>query len=338
MDLKTERRSDTQDGAEDDAPLGPDLGPPDDGDLSAEEIKFLEEFPRWKQEQEEVIEKLYALAEDTDATHKKFTKTNMVAKAIGMVSGVSSVLGLALTPVTAGGSLILTSASQGVGLTATVISTVADLWENSHNEKTSAQSSHLVPSRDREFQEGAGGQMASYVRASGEIVYRCGSTCEVIRKHARALRLAKAHPHLVSAAKHLRNAGQVSGPVHRHVQKAFKDTALTMSKNSLRASGAFALLSFGQDVFDFWKMLRELKDTQGTELAKKLRGKALELEEELLKRTEKYEMLQEKKLKREESLKRSSPKGAKETQTQLASVNGKAGPQGTGEKMARASP
>ncbi|XP_004845778.1 apolipoprotein L6 [Heterocephalus glaber] len=283
-------------------PLGTDLGLQDGGDLSAEEIRFLEEFPRWKQEQKVVIAKLRALADVTDTAHKNFTKANVVANSITIVSGVLSMLGLALTPVTAGGSLIFTAAGQGVRLTASVISIVTDLLENSHTEDTRIHCSHLAPSRDRACQEGTGGQSAPYVRASGELVYKCGSTFEVIRNHTRALRLAKAHPHLVPAAKHFRTAGRISGSVGRHVKKAFKLTPLTMSQKALLQSGVVGVLSLGLDVFNLWEKLKALEDKESTELAEQLRDQALELEEELSQATEKYERLQHKKHLREERL------------------------------------
>ncbi|XP_033622192.1 apolipoprotein L6-like isoform X2 [Fukomys damarensis] len=302
MDLKLKRQPYSQAGEADDMLLGADLGLQDAGYLSAEETRFLEEFPRWKQEREVVITKLRALADDTHTTHKTFTKAGVVANSITVVSGVLSMLGLALTPVTAGGSLIFTVAGQGVGLTASVISIVADLLENSHTENTRALSSPLAPSSDRACQEDTGGQTARYARASGELVYKCGSTFQVIRNHARALRLAKAHPHLVPAARHLRTVGHVSGSVGRQVKKAFKDTALIMSRKALLKSGAAAVLSLSLDVFGLWEKLKALEDKEGTELADQLRDQALELEEELSQRMELYEMLWQKKLLREERL------------------------------------
>ncbi|XP_023574746.1 apolipoprotein L6-like [Octodon degus] len=317
VDLKLERQPDIHAGEEDDTPLDIGLELQDDGELSAEEIQFLEEFPRWEKEQEKVIAKLHALADDADSTHQKFTKTSVVAGSTSVISGVVSVFGLALAPLTAGGSLILMTAGQGVGLAASVINIVTDLMENSHTNNIRTQSNQLVPPHDGTFQKDTGGQMASYVRASGEIVYKCGTSFEVIRKHIHALRLAKAYPHLVPAARHLKTAGQVVGPVGRHVHKAFKDTALVMSQKALLKSGACTIFSLGYDTYNLQEKLMELKDKKVTELAEELRSHVLELKEEIFQMKEKYKALQQKKSLREGRLKKSPLKGAKGTQTQL---------------------
>nr|XP_013008471.1 apolipoprotein L6 [Cavia porcellus] len=298
----------------------------DDEELSAEEIEFLEMFPKWKQQQEMVIAELYKLAHDADTAHQKFTKANVTANCFSVASGLVSVMGLALAPVTGGGSLILTAAGQGVGLTAGIINIVTDVWENSSTENTRTRFSHLVPSSDGAFQEDIGGEgAASYVRASGEVIYKCGSAFEVIRQNVRALRLANAYPHLLPAAKQLRTVGQVSGPVSRHVHKAFKNTALAMSQNALLKSGALAAVSLGWDAYSLWK---KLQDKEGTELAKELRRQASELKEEISLNMKVYEALQEKKLFREERRKKSSSKGTKKAQAQHTSRNEKAGSSG----------
>lgn len=298
MDWKLERQPESHSGEEDGMPLGAGSELQDHGELSAEDIKFLEEFPRWKKEQEEVIVKLRAFIDDVNSAHQKFTKTSVVANSASVISGAASVLGLALAPVTAGGSLILTTAGQGVGLAASVVNIVTDLMENSYTNNTRTQSSRLAPPRGGTLQEDTGGQSASYVRASGEVVCKCGSTFEVIRSHIRALRLAKAHPHLVPAAKRLRTASQVSGSIHRHAHKAFKDTALVMSQKALLKSGLCAALSLGYDMFNLQGKLKELKDKEGTELAEELKSQVLELQEEIFQMQEKYEALQQKQQKR----------------------------------------
>ncbi|KAF3814474.1 hypothetical protein GH733_017632 [Mirounga leonina] len=85
------------------------------GNLSEEEKMFLLCFPLQKFKLEKSIRELHAIADQVDATHKMLTKTSLVASSSGTISGVMSLLGLALAPVTVGGSLMLSEAGLGLG-------------------------------------------------------------------------------------------------------------------------------------------------------------------------------------------------------------------------------
>ncbi|XP_008588436.1 PREDICTED: apolipoprotein L6 [Galeopterus variegatus] len=278
---------------EDDISLCEDAELPD-GDLSAEEKIFLEEFPRLKQDLEVNIRKLRALADHMDTIHKTFTKTNIVANSVTVFSGVMSVLGLALAPVTAGGSLVLSAAGQSLGTAAGVTSIMTSAWEHFHNKKARAQASSLVPTLDQEVRV-AGGKEASYVMAASQIAYNCGSTIRDVKKNIRAFRTARAHPHLAKAAKRLLTTGQVSARRSRQVQKAFEGTTLVMTKNARMLGGAMATFSLGQDLAALWKDWKQLQEGARTESAEELRSQAGKLERKLAKLTQLHENLQQKK-------------------------------------------
>lgn len=101
-----------------------------DGWLSEEERLFLSYFPLHKFELEQNIKELNILADQADTTHKLLTKTSPVASSSGTVSGVMSILGLALAPVTAGGSLVLSTAATGLGAAAAITNIVTNVLEN----------------------------------------------------------------------------------------------------------------------------------------------------------------------------------------------------------------
>ncbi|XP_012656566.2 apolipoprotein L6 [Otolemur garnettii] len=261
-------------------------------ELSAEEKIFLREFPRLERDLEEHIRKFYALAEDIDATHKTFTKTSLVANSIAVVSGVMSILGLALAPATGGGSLLLSSAGQGLGAAAGVTSILTSMLERSHNKKAQDQASNLGVILDTEDRE-AEADKEFYVVQAGKITYDCANTIKNIKKNLQVLQKARANPRLANAAKNLMTTGQVSAQRSQQVQKAFGGTTLAMTKNARMlgsAVGAFGLVLDLAAVSKDWK---ELKEGARMELAEELRAEAQKLERKLTELTQLYESLLE---------------------------------------------
>uniref|UniRef100_A0A8C6RNT2 Apolipoprotein L6 n=1 Tax=Nannospalax galili TaxID=1026970 RepID=A0A8C6RNT2_NANGA len=298
MDLVLEQMLDQQTGEgcksnvelqrdKDDGPLGVE-----DGDLMDEE-RFLKQFPSWKQKQEESIRRLCALAEDIDTNHKTSTKTKVVTNSTAVVSEVMSLLGLALAPTTAGGSLMLTAAGQVLGAITQVTSVVTDVMNNSQNKRAQAQASRIAPRSDQELEDMDGEKM-SYITATGEIVYKCGSTWEMVKKHIRALRQARKHPRVASAAKRLMTTGQVSARSSRQVQKAFGGTVLEMTKNARMLGGAASAFFLIQDLFNLWNDWKRLKAGERAELAEEIRSQARELEEMVSEYTHRYKRLKQK--------------------------------------------
>ncbi|XP_021114725.1 apolipoprotein L6-like isoform X2 [Heterocephalus glaber] len=280
-----------------------------DGTLTAEETKFLKEFPEWKKEQEKFITTLQAFAEDADKMHKKFTKSKVVANSVTVVSEVATIVGFALIPVTAGASLLLSTASKGVSAAAAVSTMVTELREKSHNRKLRAQASIQVPVGDQEFKD-TGEKQSPDVTAAGQALYRCGRALKVIKKGIRALWPVKFQTHPGTAAKHRQIARKVSAPVGTRVQKASPGKVWSMAKIARMSGRAFASMSLNEGVSALWKNWKELKDESKAELAEELRAQARELEEVLAQYTAYYDALLKKSQKTADvtsSLEASSP-------------------------------
>lgn len=83
-----------------------------------------------KRELEESIAKLRELADKIDKVHRSCTISSVVANSAGAVSGVLTVLGLALAPMTAGISLGLSATGLGLGAAAAVTSVSTSIVEH----------------------------------------------------------------------------------------------------------------------------------------------------------------------------------------------------------------
>ena len=101
-------------------------------------------FPQVKLDLEERIRKLRVLADDVDRVHKNCTISNMVAGSAGVASGLLTLLGLGLAPVTGGASLTLSATGARVGTAAAVTQVSTSIVEYSSELSTIAQASHLT--------------------------------------------------------------------------------------------------------------------------------------------------------------------------------------------------
>ncbi|XP_059104002.1 apolipoprotein L3-like [Peromyscus eremicus] len=119
--------------------------PTDEDDGPQRELKkkrFLEEFPQLKSKLEEHIKKLHALADHFDKVHSDCTVSSVVADSTSTVSGVLGILGLVLTPITGGTSLMLSAAA--LGLVAGMTSVTTTIVEESNRISDEAEASRLV--------------------------------------------------------------------------------------------------------------------------------------------------------------------------------------------------
>uniref|UniRef100_A0A8B9X7T6 Apolipoprotein L6 n=1 Tax=Bos mutus grunniens TaxID=30521 RepID=A0A8B9X7T6_BOSMU len=250
---------------------------PQDSDLSAEERIFLEEFPNLKGELDMDIQKLHALADHIDTTHKTLTKTSVVANSITVVSGAMSILGLVLAPATAGGSLALSTAGGVLGTAGEVTSILTNVLERFHSQEAQAQVGSLMPSHGRKVRRTG----VDYIMAAGRVFIRAS----VPFRSPRQTRLA-------TATKRLLTTGQVSARRSSQVQRAFGGTTLVMKPRL--TCWAVLWLAFPQRglglLLKDWK---QLKEGARTELAEELRAQARELERQLTQLTQRYESLQQ---------------------------------------------
>lgn len=304
----------------------------EDDALTDEEWRFLKQFHSWRKNENKHIRTLYAIADNIDKSNQKATKAKVMTSSASVISGAMCLLGLALAPVTAGGSLVLTAAGTGLGAAAGITNIMTDVKEDSRNKSALAQVNRIIPSSDQELEE-VKGKKTAYVTAASEIVYKCGSAWEIIRKHIRALQLTKTHPHVASAARKLMTAGRVSTRSSRQIQKAFGGTALAMTKNALMMNSLPALFFLGQDIHALLKDWEKLQAGEPTELAKELRSQAQKQERVVSEHTCLYERLK-KRLRDSKKRPGRSLERAMETQPPPLSSTEKAKPRGQQRRQA----
>nr|XP_025866742.1 apolipoprotein L6-like isoform X1 [Vulpes vulpes] len=270
-----------------------------DRELSAEEIRFLEEYPIIKEELEANIRKLHALADHADATHRMQIKTNMVTNSIAVASGAMNFLGLAIAPVTAGGSLMLSAASKVLGTAATTTGIFTNVVEHLENQDIQAQASNLVPTHSHDVR-GAEVENAVCAMTVRKMAYDYGSRIKDVKRTIHALQIARERPRLVTAAKRLMTTGQVSARRSRQVQRAFKGTPLLMTRSARLMESVMAGLSLHGDLTTLLKNWKQLKEGAGSTLGEELRAQAWELETKLTELAQLYESLRQKKLLQEQ--------------------------------------
>ncbi|XP_050001123.1 apolipoprotein L3-like isoform X3 [Alexandromys fortis] len=249
-------------------------------DASPEKKRFLEVYPQMKRELEESIRKLHALADKIDKVHRDCTITQVVASSTGAASGVMTILGLALAPVTAGVSLGLSATGLGLGAAAAMTSVSTTIVEKVSTASAEAEASQLLPrSNDTEndikevFKKNASRLFSVFMKSSRNL--------EGMRKNIDAIKLTKASPRLTNNAKRLMTTGKVSAQSTRQVEKAFGGTALAMTKRARIMGAATAGLTLVLDVVSLIEDSKHLQEGAKAESAAKLRQKAQELEQKL---------------------------------------------------------
>ncbi|XDB50573.1 hypothetical protein AB1E18_004136 [Capra hircus] len=115
---------------------------------------FLEEFPEMKQDLEEDTEKIRAFADKVDKVHKDCTISKVVAHSTGAVSGILSIVGLALAPLTMGATLPLLATGLGLGIASTVTSVSTSIVEHVNTSSAETKTIQLL-SRDRKKWKGS---------------------------------------------------------------------------------------------------------------------------------------------------------------------------------------
>ncbi|XP_069441428.1 apolipoprotein L3-like isoform X1 [Ovis canadensis] len=275
LELKTDLAKEDQDGPQQD---------------QLDRKRFLEEFPRVKRELEESIAKLRELADKIDKVHRNCTISNVVANSAGAVSGVLTVLGLALAPMTAGISLGLSATGLGLGAAAAVTSVSTSIVEHVSRSSAETEASRLVPTginEEEAFAEVLRKRTSQIISSTNNFI----QALKGIGKNVRAIKLAKVNPRLASHAKRFMTAGQVSARTGKQVQRAFGGTALAMTKSARIVGAATAGVALLLDVAFLVKEAKHLHEGAKTESAERMRQLATELEKKLEELIRTYESL-----------------------------------------------
>ncbi|KAM6162620.1 LOW QUALITY PROTEIN: apolipoprotein L3-like [Erethizon dorsatum] len=243
--------------------------------------EFLNAFPHVKKELEEGIAKLYALAENVDKVHKDCTIANVVASSSG-ASGILTIQGLALAPVTAGGSLLLSATGMGLGAAAAVTGVSATIVDHSNKSSAQAEASRMLSS---------GVDTASVLQAMGETTPKVASAAKKCAQAFQAFKEAKSNARLLASANRLTRSGKISVQSGKLVQKVFGGTVPAMSKG-IQAMGAATGVFFLMDMYSLVQDSVHLHKGAKTESSVELRQQAQVLEKKLEELIEIHESLQ----------------------------------------------
>ncbi|NP_001020019.2 apolipoprotein L 7b [Mus musculus] len=242
--------------------------------------RFLDAYPRVKLELEESIRMLHALADKVDKVHRDCTISRVVASSSSAVSGVLTILGLSLAPVTAGVSLALSATGLGLGAAAAVTSVSTSIVEKVSVVFAEAKASKLVPT-NKDTMKG----MKEVLDQSGPrllfLSMNSFKKLKNIKNNIHAIKLTKANPSLVTNAKRLMTTGKTSTETTKQVKEAFGGTALAMTKGArimgAATTGFFLLLDIVSLVGDS----KHLHEGAKAESAAELRHQAQDLEQKL---------------------------------------------------------
>uniref|UniRef100_A0A674JPS4 Apolipoprotein L3 n=1 Tax=Terrapene triunguis TaxID=2587831 RepID=A0A674JPS4_9SAUR len=255
---------------------------------------FLKQFPEQRKEIEKCIQCLKDMADNIDLTHKNCTIANMAANSTSLASGILTILGLTLAPLTAGGSLALTATGIGLGAAAAATSISVSIYENVSNSKERSKANDLLVECQSNLKtlthpdEVDFRPIFSPKSEAMEVVYK---SVKGIRTNVRAFKVVKANPGLKALAQRLTAAGRTARNTAKgtkQVQKALAGTTLAMSK-SARVLGATAAGVFV--VFDAYSLVKDsihLTEGAKAEAAADIREKASQLEKDLQNLSELY--------------------------------------------------
>lgn len=239
------------------------------------EESFREEFPPVKQDLEERIQRLRALADEVEEVHRNCSIAQVAATSTSVASGLLTIAGLSLAPFTAGASLMLSAAGVGLGAAAALTGVTASLVEHS----VEAKANRLVSTA------GDTDVVAKVLRRRApqiaSLARKCIRSLQGIVRNAKAFKLANSNPVLAAKAARFLRTGAVSARSGKQLQKAFGGTALAMSKGARVLGAATAGVFLLMDVVNLVKESRHLHEGAKAPSAEALRQQARELESRL---------------------------------------------------------
>ncbi|KAM9230208.1 apolipoprotein L2-like [Dugong dugon] len=244
--------------------------------------QFLQEFPRVKMKLEECIRELHALADKVGKIHRDSTISHIVANSTSTVSGILTILGLALAPVTAGVSLPLCATGVGLGVAAAITSVSTSIVDHSARLSAKVKASKLMSTGDCE------GAVNAVLPSLVSTTESCNQASSNIRKNDHAKELAKL---LVTNHRCLMTSGNISIQIGNPVQKTIASTALKMTKGARVMGMATAGVFLLTDVVSLVQESKHLHEGAKTESAEELREQAWELERKLEELTKIYKNL-----------------------------------------------
>ncbi|XP_039086374.1 apolipoprotein L2-like [Hyaena hyaena] len=251
-----------------------------------ERERFLNEFLCLKEELEGQIRKLRELVDKADKVHRNCTVTNIVARSIGAMSSVMTVLGLGLAPVTAGISLPLWITGMALRAVSAVTRVSSNIVEHKKTSSLRAKASHLT-STGSDNREVVAKCLYENTPCSNSLKH-WAKVLKNIGKNVHAIWLAKANRRLAAPAKRLMTTGRVSAWSGKKVQKAFRLVAVALATEGEWKGVALLLV---MEVANLLKELKHLYEGATAKPAEELRQHAQLLESKLEELTQIHEHL-----------------------------------------------
>uniref|UniRef100_A0A8C5K577 Apolipoprotein L 8 n=1 Tax=Jaculus jaculus TaxID=51337 RepID=A0A8C5K577_JACJA len=248
-------------------------------DLQDQE-QFVVAFPQVRVELEEHIGKLRTLADKVDRLHRDCTISNVVADSTSAISGVLTLLGLALVPMTAGVSLVLLSTGMGLAAAAAITSISTSIVEHSNKLSVKTEASRLVTTSMDRMKVVAEAVVDSMPKLHS-LSKNCIRVLQSIEKTIQAIKLSRANPALAARARQLLTIGRVSVQHGKQAKKAVGGTALAMSRGARIMGAATAGVTLLVDVVSLAKESKHLRKGAKAKLAGELRRQAQDLEGKL---------------------------------------------------------
>ncbi|KAI5275662.1 Apolipoprotein L3 [Manis pentadactyla] len=233
--------------------------------------EFLEAFHRLKLYQDVYIRELYALADKVDKVHRDCTIANVVTASTGTVSGILSIVALALAPVTAGVSVVLWATGIGLGIATTVTGVSTSIVDCVSKSSAKAKARCLVPTHV-DLEEAICQDLISIIK-----IYVEGLQRTMRMDHAIKLTKASFTAPAKSVMTTARIPLQSSGPV----KTALGGAALTVSRGAQIAGITTSAISTVCNVVSLVKESKHLHEGAKTQVAEELRQQARKLERKL---------------------------------------------------------
>ncbi|KAG8524869.1 Apolipoprotein L3 [Galemys pyrenaicus] len=244
--------------------------------------RLVQAFPQVQLQLEAHIAQLRELADRADKVHRDCTISNVVTDSTAIVSGVLTILGLTLTPVTAGASLAMFATGLGLGLAATATKGVTSLAEEMRisNLESEAQVTASGPNNTQTTTEQQKKTIWEWVKQKAKNIVSKGlSLVQKIINGVEEIEKSKFFVYLDNIKRAVTELifNKSSAQSSRHLKVVLGGVSQALSKG-IRISGAVATGVFLlMDVASLVQKSRHLCQGARLESAETLRRRAQEL-------------------------------------------------------------
>ncbi|XP_062391182.1 apolipoprotein L6-like [Sardina pilchardus] len=224
---------------------------------------FIDEFSQRRTKMEQFLSDLEETEKKLDNMKRGASISNVAGSSVGVAGGICSIVGLALIPVTAGGSLALMTGvglGLGSGLTSLVTGVTEVLFNKHHGQNVNNIFKNFMEDMQmliEILEKVADGNINGSEKTVGtDRADNIGAAVKTVRAGGRVIRIGKGIDTLVD------DFGQV-----------FKGNPLALSKAARSGFIALNVLFIGLDIFFICKEGRNLSKGSKNELAQTIRSR-----------------------------------------------------------------